>query len=127
MTNKDNAVISNKKAIVACDLFLSLRLYHLPKWLQGRLKVAFPNVEIVPVNTPDSPLTTEDATVYWGNRITSEIIKNMLDTQLETELIPIIRIAERITSLLDVAAPTMTPSTSSQANMTIVKWRGSSR
>ncbi len=77
MTNKDNAVISNKKAIVACDLFLSLRLYHLPKWLQERLKVAFPNVEIVPVNTPDSPLTTEDATVYWGNRITSEIIKNM--------------------------------------------------
>ena len=32
---------------------------------------------VVPVNTPDSSLTTEDATVYWGNRITSEIIKKM--------------------------------------------------
>jgi len=77
MISKDNAVISNKKAVVACDLFLSLRLYRLPEWLQERLKVAFPNVEIVPVNTPDSPLTNGDATVYWGNRVTPEIIKNM--------------------------------------------------
>jgi phosphoglycerate dehydrogenase-like enzyme len=77
MINKDSAVISNKTAVVACDLFLSLRLYHLPEWLQERLKIAFPNVKIVPVNTPDAPLIIEDATVYWGNRITSEIIKNM--------------------------------------------------
>jgi phosphoglycerate dehydrogenase-like enzyme len=77
MIDKDSSIISNKQAIVACDLFLSLRLYHLPEWLQVHLKIAFPNVEIVPVNTPDSPLINEDATIYWGNRITSEIIKNM--------------------------------------------------
>jgi phosphoglycerate dehydrogenase-like enzyme len=77
MTYKDNLVLSNKKAVVACDLFLSLRLYHLPEWLQERLKIAFPNVKIVPVNTPDTQLTIEDATVYWGNRITSKIIKSM--------------------------------------------------
>ena len=77
MTNMNNAVISNKKAVVACDLFLSLRLYHLPKWLQENLKIAFPNVKIVPTNTPDSPLLDKDATVYWGNRITPEIIQNM--------------------------------------------------
>ena len=77
MINKENTVISNKKAVVACDLFLSLRLYHLPEWLQERLKIAFPNVEIVPINTPNLPLTTGDATVYWGNRITPEIIRNM--------------------------------------------------
>ena len=77
MTNKDNAVISNKKAVIACDLFLSLRLYHLPEWLQERLKIAFPNVEIIPVNTPNSPQVVEDATVYWGNRITSGIIDSM--------------------------------------------------
>jgi len=29
------------------------------------------------VNTPDTQLTIEDATVYWGNRITSKIIKSM--------------------------------------------------
>ena len=77
MISKYNAVISNKKAVVACDLFLSLRLYHLPEWLQERLNITFPNVEIISVNTPDSPLTTQDATVYWGNRITSEIMNNM--------------------------------------------------
>jgi len=77
MINKDSTVISNKTAVVACDLFLSLRLYHLPEWLQEHLKIAFPNVKIVPVNTPDSPLIIEDATVYWGNRITHEIIKKM--------------------------------------------------
>jgi len=77
MKNKENTVISNKKAIVACDLFLSLRLYHLPEWLQEHLKIAFPNVKIIPVNTPNSPLIVKDATVYWGNRITSAIIKNM--------------------------------------------------
>ena len=77
MEDKDNIIISNKIAVVACDLFLSLRLYYLPEWLQERLKIAFPNVKIIPVNTPNSPLIIEDATVYWGNRITSEIIKNM--------------------------------------------------
>ena len=77
MISKENVILSNKKALVACDLFLPLRLYHLPKWLQEDLKIAFPNVEIIPVNTPDSPLTTSDATIYWGNRITPEIIQNM--------------------------------------------------
>ena len=77
MINKDTTIISNKKTIVACDLFLSLRLYHLPEWLKERLNIKFPNVKIVPTNTPDSPITIEDATVYWGNRITPEIIQNM--------------------------------------------------
>ncbi len=74
---KNNAIISDKEAVVVCDLFLSLRLYCLPDWLQERLNVAFPNVKIIPVNTPNNPLTAEEATVYWGNRITSEIINNM--------------------------------------------------
>ena len=54
-----------------------MRLYHLPEWLQEHLKIAFPNVEIIPVNTPNSPQVVEDATVYWGNRITSGIIDSM--------------------------------------------------
>jgi len=77
MIDKSNIIISNKEAVIACDLFLSLRLYHLPEWLQDRLKIAFPNVKIIPVNTPGNPLINEEATVYWGNRITSEIIRNM--------------------------------------------------
>jgi D-2-hydroxyacid dehydrogenase (NADP+) len=77
MIDKSNIIISNKEAVIACDLFLSLRLYHLPDWLQDRLKIAFPNVKIIPVNTPGNSLIKEEATVYWGNRITSEIIRNM--------------------------------------------------
>ena len=37
----------------------------------------FPNVEIIPVNIPNSSQVVEDATVYWGNRITSGIIDSM--------------------------------------------------
>ena len=74
---ENNIIISDKKAVVACDLFLSLRLYCLPGWLQERLNVNFPNVKIIPVNTPNNPLTAKEATVYWGNRITPEIINNM--------------------------------------------------
>jgi D-2-hydroxyacid dehydrogenase (NADP+) len=74
---EDNKIISNKKAIVACDLFYSLRLYHLPEWLQERLSLEFPNVKIIPVNTHNFPQVEESATVYWGNRITSKIIDSM--------------------------------------------------
>jgi D-2-hydroxyacid dehydrogenase (NADP+) len=77
MIGKNNAIISDKEALVVCDLFLSLRLYCIPDCLQERLNIAFPNVKIIPVNTPNKPLTDEEATVYWGNRITSEIINNM--------------------------------------------------
>ena len=77
MINKDNSVISNKKTVVACDLFLNLDLYHVPGWLQEFLKVAFPNIEIVPVNTPNSQKTNRGATVYWGNRITMKMIHDM--------------------------------------------------
>lgn len=77
MIDKDSGIISDKRAIVACDLFLSLQLYRLPNWFQENLKIAFPNVEIIPVNTLNSSLTIEDATIYFGNRITSEIISKM--------------------------------------------------
>jgi len=77
MIFKYSNLLSDKEAIVACDLFLSLRLYHLPTWLKECLKISFPNVKIVPVNSPNAPLTIEDATVYWGNRITPDIITNM--------------------------------------------------
>jgi len=77
MIDRDSGIISNKRAIVACDLFLSLQLYCLPNWFQENLEIAFPNVKIIPVNTVSSLLTLEDATIYFGNRITSEIISKM--------------------------------------------------
>ena len=75
--NEKYTILSNKEAVVVCDLFLSLRLYRMPDWLKRRLSIVFPNVKIIPVNTPGNPLTVKDATVYWGNRITPEIINSM--------------------------------------------------
>jgi phosphoglycerate dehydrogenase-like enzyme len=77
MINKVNKIISDKEAVIACDLFLPLRFYYVPEWLQESLKSAFPAVRIVPVNSPNNPITDKSATVYWGNRITSEIINKM--------------------------------------------------
>ena len=72
-----NSVLSEKQLVIACDFFLTLRLYKLPDWLKERLKVAFPNIEIIPVNVPNEPLVHETASIYWGNRITPEIIQGM--------------------------------------------------
>jgi len=70
-------ILSKERIVVACDLFLDLRLYHLPKEITGALTVNFPNVEIVPVNITASKLYDKDAEIYWGNRITSDIIRAM--------------------------------------------------
>ncbi len=66
----------SKKILVGCDLFLDLQLYHLPEVMLFKLEKQFPNVEIIPVNTPSSPGVRKDIDIYWGNRITE---KNIYD------------------------------------------------
>jgi phosphoglycerate dehydrogenase-like enzyme len=70
-------VLSEKHATVACDLFLDQKLYCVPDDIIRKFGIAFPNVSLVPVNTPDSIFTDCEATVYWGNRVTEEIIQAM--------------------------------------------------
>jgi D-2-hydroxyacid dehydrogenase (NADP+) len=62
---------------IACDLFEPLRLYRTPDWLLACLEKNFPNVAIVPANTGDVPQVCEEAEIYWGNRITPQIIESM--------------------------------------------------
>lgn len=62
---------------IACDLFEPLRLYHVPDWLLDSLIQKFPQVTIVPANTGASSPIRPSAEVYWGNRITSQIIEGM--------------------------------------------------
>ena len=69
--------LSDSHALVACDLYLDLRLYRVPKSVERQLAAAFPKVEIVPVNVPGASPICEGATIYWGNRITPEIINAM--------------------------------------------------
>ena len=57
--------------------------------------------------------------------ISGEIIKKMLDTLLDVGRIPIILIADLITSLLEVTAPATKQSASSHASIAIAKCKGS--
>ena len=70
---------SPTKVVVAADLFLDLKLYCTPAWVLDGLHDAFPFLEIIEVNTPRTqgqPLP-ENAEVYWGNRITRDIIAGL--------------------------------------------------
>lgn len=65
------------KLVVGCDLFLDLRLYRVPAELLSRLRRRFPAVEFVPVNLPGRRGPVERVDVYWGNRVTPELIAAM--------------------------------------------------
>lgn len=63
---------------VGCDLFLDLKLYQVPEKHIEDLKQAFPQVHIGAVNIKNaSPAPHPDTEIYWGNRITPEIISSM--------------------------------------------------
>jgi phosphoglycerate dehydrogenase-like enzyme len=65
-----------RRIIVACDLFLDLRLYRVPSQVLDHLSSRFPGLEIIPVNVPGADIEkARDAEVYWGNRITGETIE----------------------------------------------------
>lgn len=65
------------KLVVGCDLFLDLRLYRVPPALLASLRRRFPGVEFVAVNLPERRGPLERVDVYWGNRVTPEIIAAM--------------------------------------------------
>lgn len=68
----------NRTIKVACDLFLNLKLYQLPDRNLKILKEKFPNVEIQRANLPNEELKiSPDTEVYFGNRITPEIISSL--------------------------------------------------
>lgn len=65
----------NEKFKVGIDLFMDLKLYKIPQSEYERLQKKFTNVEFIPVNVKGNEDTPEDIDIYWGNRITKEIIK----------------------------------------------------
>lgn len=61
---------------IACDLFLDLSLYNIPKKLLKIFYQKFPNCKLVEYNTPTSDnIDFSQIEVYWGNRIS----KNNID------------------------------------------------
>lgn len=68
-----------KPIVVACDLFLDLKLYRLPEAWQARLKEAFPGLTLASVAVHGREDSTElaKAEVYWGNRFSADRLAAM--------------------------------------------------
>jgi len=63
---------------VGCDLLLDLKLYKLPQAHIEKLKRTFQQIDFEPVNLHQGqPRPSLDVEIYWGNRITPEIIAMM--------------------------------------------------
>ena len=66
------------KLTIGCDLFLDLRLYHIPQALLDHLYATFPDIQVVEIDAGrGTHVPSEAIEVYWGNRITSEIIEQL--------------------------------------------------
>ena len=62
--------------LIGCDLHLDLKMYRVPDNGIRRIKLNFPEFEIIPVNVPGFPKYYSDMEVYWGNRINEDIIRS---------------------------------------------------
>jgi len=68
----------NKSLTVGCDLFLDLKLYKLPEDDLEKLQKKFGNVSFEAINVRQGqPAPSLDTEIYWGNRITPELISMM--------------------------------------------------
>lgn len=70
--------MKTRNLIIGCDLFLDLKLYHVPAVQLDRIAQDFPSVTIHEINTNTArPVDLNAIEVYWGNRITRELIAKM--------------------------------------------------
>ena len=63
-----------KKILIGCDLFLDEYMYSLPIKYKKKIKINFPNVEIIPINIENTVINNK-IDIYWGNRINQKIFK----------------------------------------------------
>ena len=64
------------KLIIGIDLNTGLKLYTVPTKELIKLKAKFPNFIFKFINTKKNPEICKNIDIYWGNRITKDIIKN---------------------------------------------------
>lgn len=68
----------SRRLKVGCDLFLDLRLYKLPQAHLERLKQTFQTIQFEAVNVHNGePAPSTNIEIYWGNRITPEVVSMM--------------------------------------------------
>jgi len=63
------------KINVGIDLFLKLNMYNVPSKSLIFLKKKYPNINFIPVNLGKKNYPYNKIDIYWGNRITPNIIK----------------------------------------------------
>lgn len=67
----------SRPLLVGCDLFLDLKLYRVPPAVLAALRRRFPSMRVVPVNVKGARPPLDRIEVYWGNRVTPELIAAM--------------------------------------------------
>lgn len=60
---------------IGSDLFLDLFMYRVPQNTLSNIRRMFPNVSLIPVNSPKGHSIPADLEVYWGNRINADIVR----------------------------------------------------
>ncbi len=66
------------KLLIGCDLFLDLKMYHIPDYFIKLMKNKYENVDLVEINTVNSEsIDYSTIDIYWGNRITKNLIDEL--------------------------------------------------
>ena len=66
--------MKNNKLLIGIDLDIGLKLYTVPSKEISRLKKTYPNITFQFINTKKNPQINDSIDIYWGNRITLDII-----------------------------------------------------
>jgi len=64
--------------MIACDLFLDLKMYSVPRYFFNKAKKNFPEIEFYEFNTPNAEKINNNLIkIYWGNRINLTILNDL--------------------------------------------------
>ncbi len=66
--------MKNYELLVGIDLDIGLKLYTIPSKEIKRLKKTYPNIKFEFINTKKNPQINNSIDIYWGNRISLDII-----------------------------------------------------
>jgi len=66
------------KQMIACDLFLDLKMYSVPQFFLNEVKENFPQIEFHEFNTPNAEkIDNDQINIYWGNRINLKVLNDL--------------------------------------------------
>jgi len=66
------------KQMIACDLFLDLKMYSVPQSFFNEVKRKFPQIEFYEFNSPNAEkIDNDQIKIYWGNRISLKVLDDL--------------------------------------------------